>query len=308
VTTVAVVIPTHRRSGSLADCLAALGTQDRAPDEVLVVARTGDADSARVVAAAPIRCDYLELDEPGVLAAMAAGARVATSDVICFTDDDAAAPSGWLTGLLALLEAAPGVGAAGGRDELFDGDVPRSEPRTSDVGRLTWFGRHVGNHHLGTGAPREVAFLKGVNAAYRRGALGIPRGLRGSGAQAHFEIAVGRFARSRGFTLLYDPELSVQHRPAGRLGEDTRADPSRVAMSDAAYNLVVAIGGVRGGVRSVYAVMVGDRGCPGLARGLLALVRHDPTTARKVVPSMRGTLAGGWALVRGRGVTYETFD
>ncbi len=307
-TTIAVVIPTHRRAGSLADCLAALAAQDRAPDEVLVVARAGDADSAHVVAVAPIACRYLELDEPGVLAAMGAGARAATSDVICFTDDDATAPSGWLTGLLALLDAAPLVGAAGGRDELFDGEVPRIEPRTSDVGRLTWFGRHVGNHHLGQGPPREVAFLKGVNAAYRRSALGIPRGLRGSGAQAHFEIAVGRFTRSRGCTLLYDPELAVQHRPAGRLGEDSRADPSNGAISDAAYNLVVAIGGARGIARSVYAVVVGDRGCPGILRGLVALVRHDAATARKVAPSVRGTLAGSWALARGRGVTYETFD
>src|ERR1019366_5849999 len=101
VTTVAVVVPTHHRPASLAACLGALAAQDRAPDEVLVVARAGDADSARVVADAPISCTYLELDEPGVLAAMAAGARASTSDVVCFTDDDAVAPTGWIAGLLA---------------------------------------------------------------------------------------------------------------------------------------------------------------------------------------------------------------
>ena len=136
-TTVAVVVPTHHRPASLAACLGALAAQDRAPDEVLVVARAGDADSARVVADAPISCTYLELDEPGVLAAMAAGARASTSDVVCFTDDDAVAPTGWIAGLLALLEQAPGAGAAGGRDELYDGDVARAETRTNDVGRLT---------------------------------------------------------------------------------------------------------------------------------------------------------------------------
>ena len=306
-TTLAVVIPTHHRPESLADCLAALAAQDRAPDEVLVVARRGDADTARVVAGAPISCTYLELDEPGVLSAMAAGARSSTSDVVCFTDDDAVASPGWTAGLLALLSTRPGAGAAGGRDELYDGDVARTETRTYDVGRLTWFGRHVGNHHLGAGPPREVAFLKGVNAAYRRAALGIPQGLRGSGAQAHFEIAVGRYAREHGFTLLYDPSLTVQHRPAPRLGEDTRADPSPTAVSDAAYNLVVAIGGVRGLVRCGYAVAVGDRGCPGALRGLVALSRRDAATVRKVAPSWRGTLSGGWALLRGRGVAYETF-
>jgi hypothetical protein len=307
VTTLAVVVPTHHRPVTLAACLAALAGQDRAPDEVLVVARTGDEDAARVVATAPLHCTLVELDEPGVLAAMAAGARASTSEIICFTDDDATAPAGWLSGLLLLLEVAPTVGAAGGRDELFDGHVPRVEPLTNNVGRLTWFGRHVGNHHLGAGPRREVAFLKGVNAGYRRGALGLPRGLRGSGAQAHFEIAIGRHVRSLGLALLYDPALTVQHRPAARLGEDTRADPSSVAVSDASYNRVVAIGGVRGLVRCVYAVAVGDRGSPGVLRALVALVRHDAVTAHKFAPAARGTVAGAWALLRGRGVTYETF-
>lgn len=307
-TTVAVVVPTYRRPESLATCLAALCAQDRAPDEVLVVGRRGDADSARVAAAAPLRCTYLEVDEPGVLAAMAAGARASSSEVVCFTDDDAVAPPSWVAGLLALLDVGPGIGAAGGRDELFDDSVPRVEERRSDVGRLTWFGRHVGNHHLGAGPRREVAFLKGVNVAYRRGALGVPRGLRGAGAQAHYEIALGRFARSHGFTLLYDPALTVQHRPAARRGEDTRVDPSAAAVADAAYNLVLAIGGARGLVRCAYAVLAGDRGCPGVLRGLVALAGRDTATARKVVPSMRGTVAGASALLRGRGLTYETFD
>jgi hypothetical protein len=307
VTTLAVVVPTYRRPASLAACLAALAQQDRSPDEVLVVARTGDEASARVVMDAPLHCTFVELDEPGVLAAMAAGARASSSDVICFTDDDAVAPTGWLAGLLALLEVAPSVGAAGGRDVIFDGDVQRVEPSTHDVGRVTWFGRHVGNHHAGAGPRREVAFLKGVNAAYRRAALGLPRGLRGTGAQAHLEIAVGRFARSRGYSLLYDPELTVEHRPAPRLGEDTRAAPTRAAIGDAAYNLVVAIGGVRGLVRCAYVVAIGDRGCPGALRGLVALLGRDVATARKVGPSVRGTLMGTWALLRGRGVAYETF-
>jgi hypothetical protein len=308
VTTVAVVVPTYGRPESLSACLAALGAQDRAADEVLVAGRSGDADSAAVAAAAPLRCTYLEVDEPGMLAAMAAGARASTSEVLCFTDDDAVAPPSWIADLLAVLDTAPGVGAAGGRDELFDGDVRREEPGRHDVGRLTWFGRHIGNHHLGTGPRREVAFLKGVNAAYRRAALGMPQGLRGTGAQAHYEIAVGRFARSRGFTLLYDPKLTVQHRPAPRLGGDGRADPSATAVSDTAYNLVLSIGGTRGLARCAYALAVGDRGCPGVARGLLALARRDALTARKVAPSMRGTVAAGGALLLGRGLTYETFD
>jgi hypothetical protein len=38
------------------------------------------------------------------------------------------------------------------------------------------------------------------------------------------------------------------------------------------------------------------------------VARRDAATAHKVAPSMRGTLEGGWALLRGAGVVYDTFD
>jgi hypothetical protein len=173
---------------------------------------------------------------------------------------------------------------------------------------VAWFGRHVGGHHLGQGPPRDVAFLKGVNSAYRRRALAIPKGLRGTGAQAHLEVAIGRYARSLGYRLVYDPDITVAHHPAERQGGDQRTGPSSEAVADAAYNLVVAIGGRTGLARVLYATLLGDRGAPGLGRAAVAVLRGDRETARRLVPSVRGSLAGGWALARGRGVTYETFD
>lgn len=249
----------------------------------------------------------LALDEHGVLAAMAAGARATGCDVVCFTDDDAVPPPDWLERLAAVLEGSELVGGAGGRDVIVADGEPDG-PLTPDVGRVAWYGRHVGGHHLGEGPPRDVAFLKGVNAAYRRGALAIPRGLRGTGAQAHLEVAIGRHVRSLGYRLVYDPAITVAHHPAARHGDDQRGGPSRQAVFDASYNLVVAIGGVTGLARVAYATLVGDRGAPGLGRWAVAVLRSDRETARRLVPSVRGSLAGGLALARGRGVTYETFD
>jgi hypothetical protein len=238
---------------------------------------------------------------------MLAGARATTSDVVAFTDDDAEAPADWLAQIAAAFDASPLLGALGGRDVLEDpAGTPREAVLTDDVGRLTWFGRHVGNHHRGTGPPRDVAFLKGVNSAYRREALALPTGLRGSGAQAHFEVAVGRYAAARGWHLRYDPALTVRHRPAPRQGIDQRDAPAREAVADAAYNLVVAIGGVRGLLRVAYATALGDRGAPGIGRWVLAAVGGDREVLVRLAPSLRGTLAGGLAIVTGRGVTYET--
>ncbi len=308
-TSFCVIVPTHARPDELERCLDALGRQDRAFDEIVVVTRADDPASARAAGSSGTMCTVLALDAPGVLAAMAAGARASSADVICFTDDDAVPPPDWLERLASVLDGAALVGGAGGRDEIVvDGGDVLEEPRTEDVGRVAWFGRHVGGHHLGEGPPRDVAFLKGVNSAYRRHALGIPHGLRGSGAQAHLEVAIGRHVRSLGYRLVYDPAITVAHHPAARHGDDQRGGPSRQAVFDASYNLVVAIGGVTGLARVAYATLVGDRGAPGLGRWAVAVLRSDRETARRLVPSVRGSLAGGLALARGRGVTYETFD
>ena len=307
--TYGVVVPTFARPHDLARCLDALGRQRRAFDEIVVATRADDPEAARVARDAPTPCTVLEVVAHGALAAMAAGARATRADVICFTDDDAVPPEDWLERLAAAFEAAELVGGVGGRDEIVvDGRVADDEPRTRDVGRVAWFGRHVGGHHLGEGPARDVAFLKGVNCAYRRRALGLPVGLRGSGAQVHFEVAVGRHAHALGYRLLYDPTITVAHLPATRQGADQRDAPTSEAVRDAAYNLVVAIGGATGLVRVAYATLVGDRGAPGVARALLAFLRGDAETARRLRASVAGSLEGGWAILRRRGVRYETFD
>jgi len=305
---VAVVVPTYRRPEALAACLGALAGQLRAPDEVVVAARSDDDDARRVAECAPLRCKFVVVDEPGVLAAMVAGVRATTAPIICFTDDDAVAPPEWLDRLVATIQSSDLIGAAGGRDVLIDPDgSPRDEPLTSEVGQLRAYGRHVGHHHRGAGAARDVAFLKGVNAAYRRQALALPVGLRGTGAQVHFEVAVGRWATSRGWRLVYDPSITVEHHPAPRVGDDQRDAPARQAVCDAAYNLVVALGGWRGLARLAYAVVLGDRGCPGVLRAAAALATGDRATARKLVPAVRGSMAGALAVATGRRVRYVTF-
>lgn len=302
--TLAVIVPSLQRPESLARCLDALAAQHRAPDELLVVTRPGD-DAVGI--AQRHRARTIELDEPGVLAAMAAGVRASSAEVVCFTDDDATAPPEWTERLEALVWSGDRVGGAGGRDRVVYADGAEELARPGRVGQLSWYGRHHGHHHLGTGTTREVAFLKGVNCAYRRAALGLPVGLRGSGAQAHFEIAVGRHARAQGWRLLYDPTIVVEHRPAERLGEDLRGAPSRTAVADASYNLVASIGGARGLLRVGYATVLGDRGSPGLLYGAIAAARGDRATARRTAPAVRGTLEAAGDLLRGRALRFETF-
>lgn len=287
--TVALVIPSYRRPSSLARAIAAAHNQIEPLDEIMVVARDEDTATHEVASATGVH--LVTVSTPGVLAAMWAGAQATSSDVVGFCDDDATIDSHWARDVRRIFDL-PGnerVGGVGGRDYLYDGDVPRATTLTNDVGRLTSWGRLVGNHHRGEGPAREVDVLKGVNCAYRRGALVLPAGLRGEGAQAHFEVAVGTELRRRGWRLLYDPSLRVDHRPDDRVGADQRAAPTAQAIADSAFNLERSLPRGLQSRRWLYVHALGDGACPGIARCVVALLRRERDVVMRRSPSWRGT-------------------
>jgi cellulose synthase/poly-beta-1,6-N-acetylglucosamine synthase-like glycosyltransferase len=105
--------------------------------------------------------------EPGVLAALNAGVDAARGDVIVFLDDDAGPRPEWLLTLCRHFDD-PQVGAAGGKDEIPN--PSQSGPPTVDVGRVTRWGKVIGNHHLAAGPVREVENLKGEHGVSTAGA------------------------------------------------------------------------------------------------------------------------------------------
>jgi hypothetical protein len=132
--------------------------------------------------------------------------------------------------------------------------------------------------------------LKGVNAAYRCSVLAFPLGLRGVGAQPHFEVAIGTWIARHGGTLLYDPSLIVKHHPAHRLGDDQRTSPSSAAILDSAYNLAKSIPPQYLLRRLLYVILIGDTNCPGIGRSVVALLRGESSVLTRRSPSWRGTL------------------
>ncbi len=301
-----VVVPTYRRPESLAACLTAIAAQKRPIDEVLVVHRADDHASAAVLRDRPsVRAVHVA--RPGVLAAMAAGAEAASGDLIGFVDDDASPRPDWSERVLVRF-ADPRVGGVCGRDVI---ERPSQTSATGpEVGKVTAWGRTIGNHHLGTGAARDVDLLKGANMVLRREALALPVALRGAGAQAHFEVATSLWARNRGWVLQYDPAVLVDHAPAERFDADARAAPSAAAVDDAADNLVFCLLSERRELlarRTAYGVLVGDRGTVGLARAAAAAVRRERGVLAQLVPSLRGQLRATTRVVRGRRVAMRTF-
>ena len=297
---ISVLVPSYRRPTALRECLRALVRQTTMPDEIIVVVRRGDTASEEVVR----RCGHaavqmVAVTEPGVLAAMRVGLLSCTGDVVAFIDDDAVAPTDWLARLMALMQ--DGVGAVGGKDRVAG--APGA--CTTDVGRITRWGRIIGNHHVGAGPVRDVDILKGVNMAVRRDAVALPVGLKGDGAQRHFEVAMMLHVRAVGWRVLYDPSIIVDHYPAVRHDSDARDQPDRAATRAAAYNLVNCLLSFRPELltrRAIYGITLGDRAAPGLGRAIAALARGEADVLRAVLPSLRGQVEALWAIRRDRSV------
>ena len=114
------------------------------------------------------------VSQSGTVAALCAGLSHVSGNVVAVTDDDAVPRYDWLERLTAAFDE-ESVGAVGGRDVVHHGGEI-ADGRAAVVGRMTWYGRLIGNHHLGTGVAREVDFLKGCNYAFRKRAVQDPDG------------------------------------------------------------------------------------------------------------------------------------
>lgn len=291
--TIAVVVPSHRRPAQLELCVLGLARQLDPADEIIVVVRASDAESRRVVEEAGRDVQNLReiiVDEPGVVAALKRGSEHARADVIAFTDDDAVPPPSWTRTLRAAFEPSD-VGLVGGRD-VMEGVGPPDRP---EVGTISRWGRMVGDHHRGTGPPRTVDVLKGVNMAVRAQALSVPLGLRGDGAQPHWEVAICLEAARRGWRVSYDPAIVVDHFPGDRGRGDERELSNPTSVFNEAFNYHAALAGIRPTLARralVYGVVIGTTRSPGIVRWLVALARRERHVAGRLGPATRGKLAG----------------
>jgi GT2 family glycosyltransferase len=268
-----VVVPTWRRPAELSRCLEGLAGQSRAPDEVVVVAREEDEKTWALLReprpdGLPLRPARVE--RPGVLEALRTGIEAVEGDVVAITDDDSIPRPDWIERMETALAGDERVGGVGGRDFVHqDGRVV--EDGAPAVGRVRWYGRVLGNHHLGSGPPREVDVLKGVNVAFRRVAIAdaqLPRDLRGSGAQVHWELDLCLAVKNAGWKLVYDPRIAVDHFPAHRYDEDRRRGRPLAALGNEVFNLTLVLlrrlPPGRAAVAFGYGVLVGTRDAPGL--------------------------------------------
>lgn len=298
---ITVLIPTYRRSQDLKRCLKALQKQTRPADEVLVIIRDTDAETKTFLETFNPDClqiHVVAVSIPGVIAAMNAGLDVMQGDIIAITDDDATPHPDWLERIEQHFLSDECVGGVGGRDWMYYGTELVDGSRQT-VGQLQWFGRVVGNHHLGVGQHREVDVLKGVNSSYRRTAIAQVRfdeRMRGTGAQVHYEISLGFSLKRAGWKLIYDPAIAVDHHLGQRFGEDLRDRFNHVAFTNMVHNETLALLEhlplAQRTVFLLWAVLVGTRDALGFIQLLRLLPSQGRLAGQKWIASMHGRWLG----------------
>jgi cellulose synthase/poly-beta-1,6-N-acetylglucosamine synthase-like glycosyltransferase len=303
---VSVIVPTYKRSQDLERCLKALKCQSRPADEVLVVVRDSDDETHQFLeclALSELSLQVVDVSVPGQVAALNAGLAAAQGDVIAITDDDAAPHPDWLERIEAHFLQDEKVGGVGGRDWVYEKGNSKPLRGPSDpsilVGKLQWFGRTIGNHHLGVGPTREVDILKGANMSYRKTAildLKFSGDLKGVGAQVSNDMAFSLLVKSKGWRLLYDPAVAVNHFPAQRFDEDQRSQFNPIAQRNMAHNetLVVlenlpSFGKV---VYLVWALIIGTRAVPGLVQIVRFFPVQKQISIHRGLASFQGRCAG----------------
>lgn len=105
------------RPDDLRRCLAALNAQNRQADEIIVVIGPDDNSAGNIfhqIGKGDPKWKCLNERRSSVVSSLNTGIRAAKGDIIALTDDDAAAPPGWLDLIEEHFLSNSKVGAVGG--------------------------------------------------------------------------------------------------------------------------------------------------------------------------------------------------
>ncbi|MEO0848752.1 MAG: glycosyltransferase family 2 protein [Cyanobacteria bacterium J06648_1] len=296
-----VIIPSYKRCQDLERCLMALKQQTSLADEVIVVVRDTDLETQNFLSRFDqegLNLRAVEAISPGQIAALNAGLDQATGDIIAITDDDGVPHPPWLERIKAHFLADEGVGGVGGRDWVYI-DEQRIEGEQQTVGKVQWFGRTIGNHHLGVGKPREVEILKGANMSYRRTAIANRRfdtRLLGSGAEVHNDRAFSLNIKKAGWKLIYDPAVSIDHHHGKRFDEDQRGKFNKIAWFNEVHNNTIVmfdyLPPARKAIYFVWSILIGTRKGFGIAQLFRFLPKEGMLAVEKWIISLKARIAG----------------
>lgn len=198
-----IIIPAYNAQKTLPECLAACLAQDYPAFEVIVV-DDGSTDDTGIIAVKFEAVQYHLQPNGGPSSARNTGARLATGDILVYTDADCVPRRDWLTQLTRSFEE--GVVAVGGTY-----DIANPASRLARVVQAEIANRH--QQFKG-----DVDFLGSFNVAYRRSAFEAVDGFNPSYRQASGEDNdLAYRLHDTGGRMVFNPQAIVAHYHPERL-------------------------------------------------------------------------------------------
>ncbi|MBU0492665.1 MAG: glycosyltransferase [Chloroflexi bacterium] len=195
---VSIIIPAYNARAVIGDAIAGCLAQDYAGEvEVIVVDDGSTDDTGAVVQRYPVR--YVWQANSGPATARNAGWRRARGEIVFFTDADCVPEPAWVSRLVRWF-ADEAVGGAGGTYGIRNPENLLAACVHEEI---------VQRHQR---MPRQVDYLGGFNAAYRRRVLeqveGFDEGYRTASAE---DNDLSYRVKKLGYTLVFDAEARVAH-------------------------------------------------------------------------------------------------
>ena len=226
---ISVIVPTYKRVTYLSQCIDSILPQLSESDEVIVVYRDTDIDTENFLEHIckdnnKIVCSTV--DVAGHLPPLVRGIKLASKDIVAVVDDDATVCTDWVRNIKDMYSD-PTVGAIGGRVIQYYNGKQEAEENTSVVGKLTWYGKCIGNlNKLPNKDIIEVSLLPGGNMSYR---LEIAKNLHidetvNIGAAINYELDLCLQVRKLGYKVIYNKNVFIHHYNANRQINEKRND------------------------------------------------------------------------------------
>jgi GT2 family glycosyltransferase len=218
-TTASIIVATYNRADLLDECLRHLAQQQFSPGDEVLIADNGSTDHTAAVVAQharrfPAALTRIPVPTPGKSHAVTAALRVASGDIVAFTDDDVNVSKDWLTVLKERLSD-PRIGVAGGP---VDPRWSRRSPAWLQLAGHQRLGAPLGLLDYGNDdSPLGNRTLLGANMAVRRAVvqqvggyathLGKLRGTLLSGEDHELCLRI----QAAGYAARYVPGARVSH-------------------------------------------------------------------------------------------------
>jgi len=299
--TISVIIASYKRVKCLSKCLQSLERQVRKPDEVIIALQEIDKESLQFVkrnkANFNVNIKLALTNGKGKIYQENAALRETKSDTVCFIDDDAVARRDWIKKIEQWYKKDQRIGGVGGRDIVHQPDGSIDEKPVKTVGKITWYGKSIGNHHNIIDSPQYVNFFKGCNMSYRKNLLKkIDENLIGYTVPFEEEW-IGLHIQRERYKLIYDPTI-IDHfpEPPRKQYQDLRRWNKNTVFirgHNQVYTLLTFCFLSRKLIFLFYYFLIGDLQNPGPGRLLISLIKKDIRKIKAFVGvSVRGKIGG----------------